>query len=516
MPEELESTKGICRPSPGIPASGGVQGKKYLLTIAIDKYDGSNGYCALKYPVSNAVALAAELEKSYGFTVEAINDHECTAENIKDKIIDIIYEIGKEGQLIVFFTGHGAAVSDSGYWIPINSKDKIEKNCSVLAILESLVGGCAQVLLLIDCCFSGMAADAAYPIELFKKEGLQKSVFSVITVGSKYEVAPDKSIFFEALLNILRYNNIHSFNDLALQLEKQLEYRGAKTNIITHSTVTHFKQNFLLKRQDQVSHDLARSFLELNFSKQNNVDGATTFNMTYLRGSRECGHDIFLYRYFSKNDRKAFPAFDYPVHKISFGGEGNSPSYSMWEKLSVTLGIPNTDPDNIIKAIVNILQHNNFLLIARIKGSCVESEMEKALREFWQKLFSYAEKNEKEVNDFAHGVYFFIWDVRGNTDEVCNIITEEKFDQLVLDTNAKLLALPPIKEVVKSDFVTWYNIARKNYEALPKDERFGALKFDILQPPLTVMNVIAQIEEVFDKREVFSKLFAINKFSYND
>jgi hypothetical protein len=513
MPEDLDCTKGIDRTSLKKPAGG----KKYLLTIAIDKYDGSNGYGALKCPVDNAGEIAKELENSYGFKVECIKDQECTKEKIDDKIVDIIEEVGENGQLIVFFTGHGATDSGSGYWIPVNSKDNVKKNCSVLAILELLVGGCAQVLLLIDCCFSGTAIDAAFPIALFKKEALQKSVFSVITAGRNYEPVNDKSIFFEALHNILRYSRVNTFNELVAQLELQYKHRGGKNKLTSYSTVDQSGQNFLLQRNDCVSYELARSLLELNFSKQSPyLDGATTFNMTYLRGSRNCGHDIFLHRYFLRNDKDRFPNFNYPVHKISFGGEGNSASYSMWDQLAVILGLTNPAPNVIIQALVNILHYNNFLLIARIKGSCVESEMEKALREFWQKLFSYADENEKVVGDYAHRIYFFIWDVRGNTDDIGNIITEDGFEPLLSTSCARLLALPAIGEVKKMDFDTWYNIVRKDYSGLKQDERFRVLKFDMLQPPRTVMNVIAQIEEVFGRRDAFSKLFAINKFSNND
>lgn len=514
MPDDLDSNKGLRGDRPEKPAGG----KKCLLTIAIDKYDGSNGYGRLKYPVSNAAIIAEELKRSYGFTdVVSINDHECVESEIRSAISKAKGIAGPDGQLIVYFTGHGAVDAEDGFWIPFDSKKELSENCSVMHILSLLMGKCAQVLLLVDCCFSGTTIDAALPMALFKKSSLERSVFSIITAGSKHDEVPDKSIFFEALFNILRYSALRSFTDLTWQLEHQLELRGSKTKMNYHSIGDHSSHSFLLQRKDCIPYELARSLLEFNFNKQNPyLNGVATFNMTYLRGSRYCGHEIFLYRYFLRNDKDNFPNFNYPVHKISFGGEGNSASYSMWDQLAVALGTSGNDPGVIIKAILNILQHNDFLVIARIKGSCVESEMAKALREFWEKLFLYADENEKVIEYYAHRVYFFIWDVRGNTDDIGNIITEDGFESLLSTSCARLLALPAISEVKKMDFDTWCQIVKRDYAGLKRDERFGELKFDMLSPPRTVMNVIAQIEEVFDKRDAFSELFAINKFSYND
>lgn len=514
MPDDL--TKGVRGGSPEKPAGG----KKCLLTIAIDKYDGSNGYGRLRCPVDNAKKITEELVRSYGFDdVISIKDEQCRKADISTAIEKARKSAGKNGQLVVYFTGHGAAVGNQGYWIPFDSREEIRDNCSVLNILNELVGHCAQVLLLVDCCYSGAAVDAIYPIVSFNSEPLQNSVFYVITAGRNYEEVKDKSIFFETLHNILCYDTIKTFSQLVVLLEEQYKNRGGIPKITSNYTVDNSGQIFLLQRDNCVSYDLAKSFLELNYKDQSvELTGAAIFNLTYLRGSSNCGHYLFLHRYFEKNNKSISIIADSHEYKISFGGECNSSGINIWEQLAISFQLKPAEASSalIIKTFMNVLKDRNVMITATIKGSCTEDDMETAFKDFWREIFLYSTTNKEEIRKYSNKVYFFIWDMRGKAEGIGDIVTKAKFEPHVRSSCAKLLALPVIGDVNHDDFCDWHDTALDKYKSLIAEEKFRDLDFKKMKAPFTVMNVIAQIEELCGCSMAFSKLFSSNKFPFNE
>ena len=516
MPDDFDSTKGLRVKPPEKP----VGGKKCLLTIAIDKYDGSNGYGRLQCPVDNAKKITEELVRSYGFDdVISIKDEECTKGGITYAIEEARKRAGKNGQLVVYFSGHGAAVGDDGYWIPFDSREEIVDNCSVFNILNELVGRCAQVLLLVDCCYSGTVVDATYPVALFKKELLQKSAFYVVTAGRNYEEVKDKSIFFETLHTVLRYETVRSFIELVAQLEERYKKLRGLQKPTSLYTVDYSGQTFLLQRDNCVSYDLAKSFLELNYKDQSlELTGVAVFNMTYLRGSSNCGHYLFLHRYFEKNNKSISIIADSHEYKISFGGECNSSGINIWEQLAISFDLdPNkADSELIIETFMNVLMDKNVMITATIKGSCTEGDLEAAFKDFWREIYLYSTTNKEKIRQYSNRVYFFIWDMRGKAEGIGDIVTKAKFEPHVRSSCAKLLALPVIGDVKHDDFYDWHDAALNKYESLIAEKKFRDLDFSEVQPPFTVMNVIAQIEELCGCSMAFSKLFSSNKFPFNE
>ena len=78
----------------------------------------------LSNPVQNARDIATELERRYGFVAEVVPNPKF--ETIERKIADYKrqYASGryaKEGQLLIFFTGHGVKKGPNGYFMPADA-----------------------------------------------------------------------------------------------------------------------------------------------------------------------------------------------------------------------------------------------------------------------------------------------------------------------------------------------------------------------------------------------------------
>ena len=132
-------------------------GQDFALFIAIDDYDQ---WTDLRNPVSDATAIAHELEQHYGFATEILTNPSRTE----------IYEVlesyrlrtyGELDQLFIFFSGHGDFNEGTaeGFFVPKEGllNDPFQDSYIPHTRLERIVGNipCNHVLLAIDACFSG-------------------------------------------------------------------------------------------------------------------------------------------------------------------------------------------------------------------------------------------------------------------------------------------------------------------------------------------------------------------------
>lgn len=97
------------------------QGKDRALFFAVNAYEHMT---PLKNPVQNAEDIAAELEASYGFITEVVPNP--SLETIEAKIATYkkAYAQGTydtDGQLLIFFTGHGVRKGQNGYFMPVDA-----------------------------------------------------------------------------------------------------------------------------------------------------------------------------------------------------------------------------------------------------------------------------------------------------------------------------------------------------------------------------------------------------------
>ena len=135
------------------------QGKDYALFIAVKDYD-DNGWSDLRNPISDAEAIAKELKENYNFQTEIIRNP------TRNTIYDVLerYQkkaFPKDGQLLIFFSGHGQFIDtrSQGYFIPKDGKgnDKYADSYLPLNIIKNMVNNinCNHILLAIDACYSG-------------------------------------------------------------------------------------------------------------------------------------------------------------------------------------------------------------------------------------------------------------------------------------------------------------------------------------------------------------------------
>ena len=133
------------------------QGQDFALFIAIDNYDS---WPDLRNPVSDAAAVAEELEQNYGFTTQTLVNP--TRSEIYSVLEDYrLRSYGEKDQLFLFFSGHGDFNEGTaeGFFVPREGQlnDPFQDSYIPHTRLERIVGNipCDHILLAIDACFSG-------------------------------------------------------------------------------------------------------------------------------------------------------------------------------------------------------------------------------------------------------------------------------------------------------------------------------------------------------------------------
>ncbi len=219
------------------------EGKDLALFFAVDTYDE---WPDLRNPLSDAQALATDLEERYGFTTEIVPNP--TKREIYDKLEEYrrrSYE--EDAQLLIFFSGHGEfnEGTQEGFLIPREGEldDPYQESYIPHSRLAPRVDNipCPHILLAIDACYSGtfdrqLSADRGLPGQApggansaqsaFVYRLLQDNSRLYITSGGK-ERTPDgdqHSPFTEYWLRALRSyggdDGILTFGELTSTLEQ--------------------------------------------------------------------------------------------------------------------------------------------------------------------------------------------------------------------------------------------------------------------------------------------------------
>jgi hypothetical protein len=131
--------------------------KDYALIFATDKYDN---WSDLVNPVNDGKTIAEELEKTYGFETEVVENP--TQNEVFEKILEYNRkEYKPQDQLLIFFAGHGHFDEDfgEGYVVARNSlaNDKSKTSYISHARLRSVVNNIPSkhIFLAMDVCFGG-------------------------------------------------------------------------------------------------------------------------------------------------------------------------------------------------------------------------------------------------------------------------------------------------------------------------------------------------------------------------
>jgi formylglycine-generating enzyme required for sulfatase activity len=199
--------------------------KSWALVIGINDYRGEHApHSRLANAVNDAMALANLLENTYAFDhVFCLFDTDATRDAILGWLRDSLpSQVGKNDRVVFFFAGHGTTRASSrgqqyGYLIPQDAKegryadyvdmDELRTACDLISA--------KHILVLLDCCFSGIAAvtvrgtlspspqilDTAYMQRI-----TQRKAWQVLTAGATDDLAldsgsrPGHSAFTGALL----------------------------------------------------------------------------------------------------------------------------------------------------------------------------------------------------------------------------------------------------------------------------------------------------------------------------
>ena len=136
-------------------------GKDYALFFAVDSY--SPPLMPLKNPVANARQIAADLSARFGFQTEVVPNP--NVKTIEAKIAEYADRFARNvdgkypenGQLLIFFSGHGSEILGNGYFLPAGADPKdLLRTALPYNYLRPLINAikCRHILVTVDACYS--------------------------------------------------------------------------------------------------------------------------------------------------------------------------------------------------------------------------------------------------------------------------------------------------------------------------------------------------------------------------
>jgi formylglycine-generating enzyme len=146
-----------------IPQSIIRRGKDHAIFFAINKYENSK-FAPLVNPIRQARKIAGILNKKYGFDTTIVENASLQMIDKKLKEYKNNFEYNKqgrfpkkEGQLLIFFSGHGVLEDNNGYFIPYDG-DPNTLNSSAFAynVWKNTIDNinCNHIMVVIDACYS--------------------------------------------------------------------------------------------------------------------------------------------------------------------------------------------------------------------------------------------------------------------------------------------------------------------------------------------------------------------------
>ena len=198
-------------------------GQDYALFFAVSNYE-NDGLTDMEQPIPNARAIAKELKQRFGFKTEIVEDP--TLAEIQAKLADYQrrYDNGRlprEGQLFIFFSGHGVKDYGNGYFLPADADpDQVITTGLAYNIWRPFMDGinCKHILVAVDACFSvtfdpswqSMGDDEGMR---FKRKGEYSEVERILSNHKQYpsrlfftsdaqeDIVPGRSNFARKLLD---------------------------------------------------------------------------------------------------------------------------------------------------------------------------------------------------------------------------------------------------------------------------------------------------------------------------
>lgn len=200
----------------------------YALLFAVDDYGPQSGLEDLANPVKNANEIALELRERYGFQTEVVVNP--TLNVIKDKFEEYKAkftrggEFDPEGQLFLFFSGHGVESDELGFFMPsdANVEDAFYTGIAY-ELWRNRIDAikCKHILVAIDACHSahfdpqfGMRSERNFKrvgelseSDKILEDHLKYKARFFFTSDGKGEETPDNSNFAKKFLEAFRAND---------------------------------------------------------------------------------------------------------------------------------------------------------------------------------------------------------------------------------------------------------------------------------------------------------------------
>ncbi|MBK9337055.1 MAG: caspase family protein [Lewinellaceae bacterium] len=137
--------------------------RDYALFFAVDDYRPASGFAPLSKPIANAEAIARELRDRYGFATEVVKNP--TLDQIGAKLREYRDLFAKNpsgrypanGQLRLYFSGHGVVENNNGYFIPTDGDlKKLYSTAFAYEIWRPFINSmdCRHILVAVDACYS--------------------------------------------------------------------------------------------------------------------------------------------------------------------------------------------------------------------------------------------------------------------------------------------------------------------------------------------------------------------------
>jgi hypothetical protein len=210
----------------------------YALIFATDQYDN---WPDLVNPVDDSRTIAEELQKTYGFRVEIIEN--ATQDQILKKLREYIEKKYKPlDQVFVFFAGHGNydATFGEGYLVPREARANDEGKTSYLAYgrLRTVVNNIPSehVFLTMDVCFGGtfdqaLASSRGLDDEVYKEKGAVEFITQKLTYKTrKFLTSGGKTYVSDGIPG--------KHSPFARAFLEALRSRGGKDGILTLNEIT--------------------------------------------------------------------------------------------------------------------------------------------------------------------------------------------------------------------------------------------------------------------------------------
>ncbi|MCH2046255.1 MAG: caspase family protein, partial [Saprospiraceae bacterium] len=213
-------------------------GNYHALLIGVESYDDFS-INDLEKPVADAKRLKSVLTSEYTFNESDIHLlQNPTKDEIINKLIYLQERLGKEDNLLIFYSGHGVAKDKLGYWLPKDAKKDSRStwfsNGELRDYLYSM--NTQHTLVVADACFGGTILTGGYrDITEFACNEMAKLPSCRAMTSGAGTIVPDESVFFKYFIKRLEDND-------ASCVSAETLYTKIKPAVIYNSPNNHIPQ----------------------------------------------------------------------------------------------------------------------------------------------------------------------------------------------------------------------------------------------------------------------------------